>query len=227
LASDHPLDRPIWSALSTRQAAQALGDERARRFAPRYGPLAAAADASAENRAGLAELECDSSGLVLLEAESVEAPPGLVVTLSDICVQMVATDVPVVPHTFEVQALGDADAPEMLALARLTRPGPFSTATHRLGSFIGVRQAGVLAAMAGERMRPEGFTEVSGVCAHPDHRGHGYAAALSSLVARRILARGETPFLHAFESNTGAIRLYEQLGFSLRRTMKLTALNTA
>ena len=70
--------------------------------------------------------------------------------------------------------------------------------------------------MAGERMKPDGYVEVSGVCTHPDHRGHGYAAMLSTAVAERILARGETPFLHAFATNTAAIRLYERLGFSLR-----------
>ena len=93
--------------------------------------------------------------------------------------------------------LGDADAAEMLALATLTEPGPFFTRTHRLGDFIGIRHAGRLVAMAGERMKPEGFTEVSGVCTHPDFRGRGYAGALMRVVAARIAARGEMPFLHA------------------------------
>ncbi|MEI9963878.1 MAG: GNAT family N-acetyltransferase [Caulobacteraceae bacterium] len=105
----------------------------------------------------------------------------------------------------------------MLALATLTQPGPFFARTHQLGDFIGVKQEGRLVAMAGERMRPTGFTEVSGVCTHPDWRGRGYAAGLMRLVAARILARGETPFLHVYASNTGAIALYEALGFRLRR----------
>jgi hypothetical protein len=81
--------------------------------------------------------------------------------------------------------------------------------------------------MAGERMKPDGFTEVSGVCTHPDHRGRGYAGALMRLVARRILDRGETPFLHAYASNTGAIALYETLGFTLRREVLMTRLSRA
>jgi predicted GNAT family acetyltransferase len=125
---------------------------------------------------------------------------------------------------FEVVALQEADAPQMLALATLTRPGPFSSATHRLGDFIGVKQDGVLVAMAGERMKPDGYTEVSGVCTHPDHRGQGYASGLMAIVARRILDRGETPFLHAYATNTGAIQLYEGLGFIIRRTVILTVL---
>jgi predicted GNAT family acetyltransferase len=81
--------------------------------------------------------------------------------------------------------------------------------------------------MAGERLKVIGFTEVSGVCVHPDFRGAGYARELSRLVAGRILARGETPFLHAFESNTAAITLYESLGFRLRTTVQLTVLARA
>jgi len=115
----------------------------------------------------------------------------------------------------------------MLALATLTKPGPFFARTHQLGDFIGVKKNGALVAMAGERMKPPGFTEVSGVCTHPDHRGHGYAAGLSRIVASRILERGETPFLHAFATNTGAISVYRALGFALRRDITLTVLARA
>jgi predicted GNAT family acetyltransferase len=78
--------------------------------------------------------------------------------------------------------------------------------------------------MAGERMKPDGFTEVSGVCTHPDWRGRGYAGGLMRLVARRILARGETPFLHAYATNEGAIALYRSLGFAIRRQVTATIL---
>src|SRR5689334_2909734 len=125
---------------------------------------------------------------------------------------------------FAVEPLTDADAAQMLALATLTRPGPFFARTHQLGEFIGVRIDGQLAAMAGERMKPDGFTEVSGVCTHPDHRGRGYAGVLSSLVAERIIARGEVPFLHAFADNAAAIGLYETLGFRIRARPTMTVL---
>jgi predicted GNAT family acetyltransferase len=78
--------------------------------------------------------------------------------------------------------------------------------------------------MAGERMKPVGFTEVSGVCTHPDHRGRGYAAALMAHVARAILARGETPFLHSYSDNDGANALYARIGFRLRRRVTFTLL---
>jgi predicted GNAT family acetyltransferase len=115
----------------------------------------------------------------------------------------------------------------MLALATATQPGPFFARTHELGTFWGVKVDGRLVAMAGERMKPPGYTEVSGVCTDPGHRGKGYAALLSRTVATQIMARGETPMLHAYASNTPAIRLYEQLGFELRTHVNVTILAPA
>lgn len=222
--ADHPLDRPVWSALTTRQRDLALGDARAVRFDPAYGVFAAAADAGAESLAALAALNPPEGGLATVEARPLPPPPGVDVARIGDLVQMTAAVVAAGGRAVEAEPLTDADAPEMLALARLTEPGPFFERTHRLGDFVGVKLDGRLVAMAGERMKPEGFTEVSGVCTHPDFRGRGYAGALMRLVAARVLARGETPFLHAYAANTGALALYESLGFRLRSRITMTVL---
>lgn len=107
----------------------------------------------------------------------------------------------------------------------VTNPGPFRARTHHLGQFWGIRRQGKLVAMAGERLKVPGMTEVSGVCSHPEWRGHGFARALSAFVAWRIQDRGETPFLHAYASNSAAIELYEKLGFTLRSEMAVQALS--
>jgi predicted GNAT family acetyltransferase len=220
----HILDRPAWNALRTRQAPLALGDGQALRLSPEYGPFAGSLDRSPEALQALARLDPSEDGLWVVETEAFPAPPGMVVAVSAPCVQMVCEAIEAPQPDFEVIPLTEADAPEMLALAKLTRPGPFSTATHRLGEFIGVKHDGKLVAMAGERMKPDGFTEVSGVCTHPDHRGRGYAAGLMRLVTGRILERGDTAFLHAYATNTGAIALYETLGFRHRTTVILSVL---
>jgi len=116
----------------------------------------------------------------------------------------------------EIVELGDADSPEMIELTALTKPGPFGKRTHELGTYLGIRREGKLVAMAGERMKVPGWTEVSAVCTHPEHTGHGYARILMMEVMQRIRSRGETPFLHVREDNVRAIELYQRLGFHQR-----------
>lgn len=219
---DHPLDRPVWTALTTRLAGLATGDARARRLDPEVGPFGAAADSSPESLAALAAL-VPTAGLWTVEGSPMPVPPGTAVAKRATCVQMLATAVPagpVPPH----RPLGADDAAEMLALARLTEPGPFAHHTHRYGGYIGVHHEGRLVAMAGERFKAPEFGEVSAVCTHPDWRGRGLASGLMRAVAAAILARGETVFLHAYADNRGAIALYETLGFRIRREVGVTVL---
>ena len=224
VTAGHPLDRPIWSALTTRQAPLAQAAGRALRYAPEYEPFGAAADASDEAYADLRSLDRADDPLIVVEAEP-RLPRHARVARQPVVHQMIWTAAasPEEP-AFAYVSLGDGDAAEMFALAALAKPGPYAALTHRLGGFVGVKEDGRLVAMAGERMKPAGFTEVSGVCTHPDRRGRGYAAGLMRAVIARILARGETPFLHAYAENRGAIALYEQLGFAFRAEMQMLVL---
>ncbi|MFG1755599.1 GNAT family N-acetyltransferase [Streptosporangium sandarakinum] len=125
-----------------------------------------------------------------------------------------------------VVELGADSVPEMLDLVARTRPGPFWPRTRELGTYLGVRDNGALVAMAGERLRPPGWTEISAVCTAPEARGRGHAAHLVGALVTRILARGERPFLHVAEANTGAIALYERLGFEARRPVTFRGFRT-
>jgi predicted GNAT family acetyltransferase len=221
----HPLDGPAWSALTGRQSHLALVRGGARRFDPAYGVFAALADQTPASLADLGALVAEHGDVAFLGDPPADAP-GVTVVSQDLGVQMTAERLTAGPDpAVPIVALTDADGAEMLALATLTQPGPFFERTHQLGDFFGVKIGGRLVAMAGERMKPDGFTEVSGVCTLPEHRGRGYAAALMRVVSGRIIGRGETPFLHAYASNTGAIGLYETLGFTLRREVLMTRLS--
>jgi predicted GNAT family acetyltransferase len=214
----HPLDTLIWTALTTRQAHLAEGGAQARRFQVEIGPFAATRDNSPAAAAELAALIPADGDISLLEPSPPQTPAGATLTFTAPGVQMMTRAFTAGPRKdLPIEALGDADAEEMLALALLTRPGPFRTRTHTLGRFIGIRDQGKLVAMAGERLQIEGFIEISGVCTHPDYRSRGYGAALLTMVGQRILDEGKTPFLHAYASNTGAIALYRTLGFEHRR----------
>jgi ribosomal protein S18 acetylase RimI-like enzyme len=212
----HPLDRPIRSALTTRHAALAVGGPRACRYRADISPFAAMSDDSAESGSALAGLMDPEMSAFLVGVGGRPVPEGTVERHRTTALQMLGTAIKPASKTFPVLELTDADAPEMLALATLTKPGVYASNSHRFGGYIGIRDNGRLVAMAGQRLQAPGFTEVSAVCTHPDHRGRGYGSFLLLTVAERIRERGETPFLHAYVDNVNAIRLYEMLGFTVR-----------
>jgi ribosomal protein S18 acetylase RimI-like enzyme len=224
---EHLLDRPIWHALTSLQSDFAVGTDQARRYAIDIGPLAGSPDESDESLQALADLLKLDGTLVLFAQPGDPLPPGAVIERQGEGLQMVAT------RPFDGTApngllkLSDADAPEMLALATLTEPGPFRTRTHALGQFWGLRDEGMLVAMAGERMKLPGYGEVSAVCTHPEHRGRGHAASLLQFVAAQIEARGDKPMLHSYAGNAAAIRVYESLGFVVRRECLFRFLRSA
>ena len=215
----HPLDRPIWSALTTRQSEFAVGGPLALRYRSDVEPFAAMASDDDASLEALGAMVAPGDSLLLLQGEASPIPAGLELISEAVGVQMVAIRAIDGSRPDGAVPLGDADVEEMIALAEMTKPGPFRARTHHLGQFWGIRRDGRLVAMAGERMKVPAMTELSGVCSHPDWRGHGFARALSAFVAGRIQQRGETPFLHAYVDNGAAIGMYEKLGFAVRREM--------
>jgi predicted GNAT family acetyltransferase len=162
--------------------------------------------------------------MLLVMADEIAVPPGFVTELTADVVQMIAD------RAFErgtderIEPLDESDAEAMLALATLTKPGPFSLKALSFGRFWGVKVDGRLIAMAGERMKQPGYTELSGLCTHPDFQGRGLGRLMLTYVAGVICAQSEQPYLHAYAANTKAIALYEAIGFQLRSEMNLASI---
>ncbi len=216
------LDHPIWSALTTRHEKFALGEDKARRFDPEVALFAAAKDDSTPCLTALADLINENDTVFMVQRHPILLPDRLAAEKVVAGVQMVKRR-PVEARKIQerIARLTTGDIPAMLELTELTKPGPFLKRTFEMGEYWGVKIEGRLAAMAGERLKVPGFTEVSGVCTHPDFRGKGLAAALSTFMAGRISDRGETPFLHAYADNDVAIEIYKRLGFELRCEMQV------
>jgi predicted GNAT family acetyltransferase len=219
------LDRPVWQSLTSHHAALSEGNALARRFLREVNLFASARDDSPEALAALGELLHDGEIIYVLQVPKIIIPEGLIALKQAQGVQMVAgLRALFVATDDDILTLGDSDAFEMLSLATLTQPEPFLAHTHRMGDFIGIRIDGRLVAMAGTRMRFPGYTEISGVCTHPDYRGRGLARRLSAAVSATVAARGDRPFLHAWKTNTAAITIYEALGFMHRTDVNVAEL---
>jgi len=212
----HPLDNPIWSALTGRQKDLADRHGNAARFHPNLSPLSATADESRSAFEDLARISNADQPAVLFAKNT--PPPGWEVLVDEPLIRMDCDREPVMPSNpgLSPVPLIEEHVPQMLDLVALTEPGPFEQETIKLGRFVGVFEDNTLIAMAGERLALEGHREVSAVCTHPQHQGRGLAKFLTATVAKRIRDDGDTPFLHRLRNSATAAaakRTYESIGF--------------
>ncbi|MFF1837899.1 GNAT family N-acetyltransferase [Streptomyces sp. NPDC058231] len=215
-SSGHPLDNPVHASLTGPHAHFARARGRVLCYPAEVAPWFALPDVPEPGDWDDVAALAGPGGSVTLTALRDLPPADWEITFQAEGVQLVDENLAAAPDP-EAVRLGPADVPEMLDLVDRTRPGPFLPRTVELGTYLGIRREGVLVAMAGERLRPTGYSEISAVCTDESARGQGLAGRLVLAVAHEIRERGATPFLHAAASNTNAIRLYESLGFRLRR----------
>jgi GNAT superfamily N-acetyltransferase len=220
------LDNPVLAALSGPHARFAQVSGRARRYPDDVAPfLALPSPPSAQDWRDAAALVPPGSFAAVLRDGS-ELPDGWKVVGGFDLVQMIGEDVGAAACPDAV-VLGPPDVSEMLELVAQTEPGPFFARTIELGDYLGIRRDGKLVAMAGERFRLDGWTEISAVCTSPEHRGRGLASQLIGALIANIELRSERVFLHVLTTNTGAIRLYEELGFRVRQTATVSVVGPA
>jgi len=221
VAVSHPLDNPVLSSLTGAHARFAERHGNVLRYHVDVAPFLAMPDEPDEADWADAASLVGPGGLLPLAGIRVPPPAGWEVTVIGEGVQMTGERLEAAADP-EAVSLGRADVPEMLDLTARAKPGPFLPRTFELGTYLGIRRHGKLVAMAGERLHPEGWTEISAVCTDDAWRGQGLATRLIRAVGAVIRARGDIPFLHAVATNP-AIGLYEQLGFRHRRSTLFAA----
>ena len=216
----HPLDNPIWSSLHSAHAHLAVSEGAAARYPASVVPFVSAIDENADVSRDLTRLVEPGEHLYFVGCVP-KLGEGWDVEVHAPLPQMVCGAPSQVKDGPEVIVMSEAQVPDMLALTALVFPGFFRARTIDMGNYIGIYHGTQLAAMAGERMRTDGFTEISAVCTHPDFVGRGYAQRLVSMVSNAAFERRSTPFLHVYRHNTRAMAVYERLGFAVRKDVAL------
>lgn len=228
-SDDSALTDPVWASLTGPHEGFARVLNHARRYPGDVSVLAAVAPGADDSAwDDLRTLQQSGERTVLFGPTSRlgSPPPGWEIGLEFSGLQMIAGNAVTGTVDPDAVVLGDVDVPDMLDLVARTEPGPFGPRTPTMGRFVGIRDPrdGRLLAMAGERLRPPGWVEISAVCTDPSARGAGLGARVVGDVEAAIRSRGDRPLLHVAGQNVGAIRLYEQLGFVASRRMYFTLL---
>ena len=213
------LDAPAWNALTSAQQTFATGTGHIKRYRRGILPFAACEPGHENAMGALAAMV--QPGEIFYLIGGLPTLPDYYTVLKELpCAQMVLPkSVPALETNATVLRLTANDKEDMFNLINKVQPGYYEPDTYQLGNYFGIRQDGKLVAIAGERMRLDELTEISAICTDPDYTGRKYAQQLITVLCRHNLQQGVTPFLHVIETNERAIRLYEYMGFVVRRTI--------
>ncbi|MCJ0825240.1 GNAT family N-acetyltransferase [Luteimonas sp. 50] len=223
-ATDPQLDNPFWSSLRSRHRALALVAGEVARYPPQFAPFLGIADADVDVADALATLVAPGETVLLLGIAPRRLPPGWQLALLENLPQMTCPQRIPVPDGPEIVELSTAHRGDVLALTALVYPHYFRERTMELGRYFGIYQGERLAAMIGERLATATHQEMSAICTHPDYGGRGHARRLTAFLGNDNLDRGRMPFLHVSRANLRARRMYEQLGYRLRRDIPFWSL---
>ncbi|MEL6135234.1 MAG: GNAT family N-acetyltransferase [Bacteroidota bacterium] len=211
------LDNPVWYALSERHQQLAMRYPGVNMYPSSYCPFVGFTDL-AQLPSALDTYAEEADTFFVVGNKPIHSPR-LMIQQELVCLQMVlARPMNVIP-SHSISRLSPNHYPLLFSLVNLVQPGYFRPQTPEMGNYYGIFQDHELVAVTGERMQMNDYTEVSAVVTHPDYTGRGYAKQLIAHTTEHIFRQGKTPFLHVAETNIPAIRLYEKLGFQIRRKM--------
>jgi ribosomal protein S18 acetylase RimI-like enzyme len=219
---DHILDNPAWNALSSGNKDLANGNDIAKYFSKEVSPFIGISEPTKSNFDVLYETIPFDGSFGFISPVEIDFPlPWKVVRCMKVLQMVFEAPLKQAPAEEGIVALNETHIPQMLALTKLTNPGPFNDRTIEFGHYRGIFDGDRLVAMAGQRMHPYNYAEISAVCTHPDHLGKGYARKLLLNQVDRIQKASEIPFLHVLADNTRAISVYHDLGFKTRKEISI------
>jgi ribosomal protein S18 acetylase RimI-like enzyme len=222
---EHVLDNPVWNALLSGNINLALGNAQVKYFDPLVSPFVGFKEVSKDSFKELYELIDHNKPLLFVTPHQIEIPQIWNVTNVINGYQMIwEGEAAQYISTAEILPLDTTHTQQMVDLTKLTKPGPFAERTIEFGHYHGIFEGDKLIAMAGQRLYPFNYAEISAVCTHPDHLGKGYAKQLLLYHIHRIKQAGETPFLHVWDGNDRAIQVYQNLGFITRTPVQFHVL---
>ena len=222
---DHVLDNPAWNAMKSGNKHFAVTNDKVGYFPKEISPFVGLAKISGQNFKLLYETIPFDSYFIFIAPNDIEIPAEWETTAYLKCLQMVLDEKAVADTgNDDLDNLTEQNIPQMLELTKLTNSGPFAERTIEFGHYRGIFDGEQLIAMAGQRLNPAPYAEISAVCTHPDYLGRGYAGKLLLSQDRRIREAGEIPFLHVKAENERAIKVYEKLGFVTRKEMSFYVL---
>jgi GNAT superfamily N-acetyltransferase len=209
------LDNPAWYSLSETHSKFAIDYDDVKFYQPDYCPFGGAPGLK-NNEAAIEKYAALAADFFVI-GEKPLIPRHVIIRKELVCLQMIIDDLIVVKQIENIVKLDQGHLHVLSQLVNLVQPGYFKMKTALLGEYFGIFKNGVLVAVTGERMKMNGFTEVSAIVTHPDHTGKGYAKQLIAHCVNNIFLKGSVPYLHVVESNSLAINIYLKSGFRTRR----------
>jgi ribosomal protein S18 acetylase RimI-like enzyme len=211
---DQLLNNPVYHALLSGDAHLGSGTSAVKYFDEQVSPFAGFPEDHDKGFDELYNMVPADRRILYATRKQIKEPAGWQLKHEIKGLQFVFTGQPIATdYSLKLVPLETKHVEEMMALAKLTKPGPFDKRTIDFGHYYGIFDNDKLVAMTGQRLHVYNYTEVSAVCTHPDCLGKGFAAVLIQHQLNLICKSGQHPFLHVRGNNERAIALYERLGF--------------
>lgn len=211
----HKLDNPAWHSLNETHQSFAIGNHEIKFYQPEVCPFGGI-NSKRPDLIPFFKKHPELNSFFIIGDKPIETPD-LFIEKELICLQMVCSSPIKMQFTENIISLKKSHKEQLIDLVNLVQPGYFKEGTLLMGDYYGIYKNRQLVAVAGERMKMDGFTEISAVVTRPDFTGKGFAKQLVAQTANKNFEHNRVPYLHVAETNTTAVRLYEKLGFVIRR----------